>query len=193
MNRDRLRKIIRWIIVLFILLICFSSIIGAFFWGLIYTTNPIYKLPQTLLQIFWLTALCFPFIIWVISPFYATVRIFFFFFIFPDGKTFSEQLWKWIGCMRKPSLSFKIFSVIYLLILLANLIIAAFMVCLYVYTFIFLDELSINPFTITISCLLAIPLLGISYTAFVIMKKLYIEFRLIKPETEPSQSDSDAN
>ena len=172
MNRDRLRKIIRWIIILFILLICFSSIIGAIFCGLIYTTNPIYKLPASLLQVLWLTALCFQ---------------------FPDGKTFSEQLWKWIGCMRKPSLSFKIFSVIYLLILLANLIIAAFMVCLYVYTFIFLDELSINPFTITISYLLAIPLLGISYTAFVIMKKLYIEFRLIKPETEPTQPDSDAN
>ena len=193
MNRDRLRKIIRWIIILFILLICFSSIIGAIFCGLIYTTNPIYKLPASLLQVLWLTALCFQFIIWVISPFYATVRIFGSVRIFPDGKTFSEQLWKWIGCMRKPSLSFKIFSVIYLLILLANLIIAAFMVCLYVYTFIFLDELSINPFTITISYLLAIPLLGISYTAFVIMKKLYIEFRLIKPETEPSQSDSDAN
>ena len=189
MNRDKLHKIIRWIIVLTILLICFFNIIGVY----IDIINPIYELPTSLSLTIEQFVGCFSLITWAIPPFYAAVRIFGSVHIFPDGKTFSEQLRKWIGCKREPSLSFKIFSVIYLLILLANLIIAAFMVCLYVYTFIFLDELSINPFTITISCLLAIPLLGISYTAFVIMKKLYIEFRLIKPETEPSQSDSDAN
>ena len=192
MNRDRLRKIIRWIIVLFILLICFSSIIGAFFWGLIYTTNPIYKLPQTLLQIFWLTALCFPFIIWVISPFYATVRIFGSVRIFPDGKTFSEQLRKWIGCKREPSLSFKIFSVSSLLILLVCLVHPAFMAWFLISMF-FLG-ISVDPFVIIFLCPLTISELGIIYTAFLILKKLYIEIsRLIKPETEPSQSDSDAN
>ena len=186
MNRDKLHKIIRWIIVLTILLICFFNIIGVY----IDIINPIYELPTSLSLTIEQFVGCFSLITWAIPPFYAAVRIFGSVHIFPDGKTFSEQLWKWIGCMRKPSLSFKIFSVSSLLILLVCLVHPAFMAWFLISMF-FLG-ISVDPFVIIFLCPLTISELGIIYTAFLILKKLYIEIsRLIKPETEPTQPDAD--
>ena len=191
MNRDRLRKIIRWIIILFILLICFSSIIGAIFCGWIYEVNPVYELPASLSSIFEPIAGCVTLSIWAISPFYAANQIFGFVRIFPKNKTFSELLWKWIGYHGVPSLSFKIFSLISLLILLASLMDPAYLAWLFTYS---LQQSYNIPFLIIILHPLAISEIGIACTAFVILKKLCVEiFRLIKPKTEPSQPDDDNN
>ena len=179
MNRIKRRITIRWIIVLIILLICFSSIIGAIFCGVIYTTNSIYKLPASLSPIFGKTSVYFLLIIWGIAPFYAANQIFGFVRIFPKNKTFSELLWKWIGYHGVPSLSFKIFSLISLLILLASLMDPAYLAWLFTYS---LQQSYNIPFLIIILHPLAISEIGIACTAFVILKKLCVEiFRLIKP------------
>ena len=179
MNRIKRRITIRWIIVLFILLICFSSIIGAIFCGWIYEVNPVYELPASLSSIFEPIAGCVTLIIWAISPFYAANQIFGFVRIFPKNKTFSELLWKWIGYHGVPSLSFKIFSLISLLILLASLMDPAYLAWLFTYS---LQQSYNIPFLIIILHPLAISEIGIACTAFVILKKLCVEiFRLIKP------------
>ena len=176
MNRDKLHKIIRWIIVLTILLICFASIIETlsiyiyFFHSgdsVVGSTYAFLPTPEAISSRFTL-------IICIISPFYAANRFLGFVRVLPDGKTFSERLWKWIGYHGVPSLSFNIFSIVSLLIILSSLVSILYIVtCL-----IFL--LGIPAFVLL--QFIAIPVYCIAYTAFVILKKLCVEiFRLIKP------------